>query len=445
MSVTNDVLDEAALRDEAVGLLQTLLRLDTSNPPGGETAAAQVLAEYLAPYGIECELVARDPSRANLIARLAGSGDGPSLALVGHTDVVPADPHGWRHDPFSGHLDDDGYLWGRGACDMKNEVVTRAVAMAHLARIGFVPGGDLLLLAVADEEVGTDGIGMSWLVEERPDIATTYALNEGAAERLHLADGRTVVTINTGEKGALGVRVEAIGEPSASTLVTEGMAAVPRLAELILRLDRYSPRRRVRPATNRLLRELNGSAHSDDLDAAIERAVSLHPALEDLVAPLYAMTICPTIIGASESLNVAAPRAYVDCDCRTVPGTTIDEALQEFRDALGEDIPFVVAALGPLFGGSASSEESALFEICVDWVTLNDPGATVLSTFCNGFTDSHYLREAFGTQAYGFWPLRRTPYEVVAEGVHALNERVHIDDLGYATRFHVEACQRLWA
>ena len=445
MSVTSDVLDEAALRDEAVGLLQTLLRLDTSNPPGGETAAAQVLAEYLAPYGIECELLARDPSRANLIARLSGSGGGPSLALVGHTDVVPADPTGWRHDPFSGHLDDEGFLWGRGACDMKNEVVTRAVAMAHLARSGFVPGGDLLLLAVADEEVGTEGLGMSWLVEERPDIATTYALNEGAAERLQLADGRTVVTINIGEKGALGVRVEAIGEPSASTLVTEGVAAVPRLAELILRLDRHRPRRRIRTATSRLLRELNGSAHGDDMDAAIEQAVSLHPALEDLVAPLFAMTICPTMIGASESLNVAAPRAHVDCDCRTVPGTSIDEVLQEFQEALGGDLPYAVSALGPLFGGSSSGEDGELFGICVDWVELNDPGATVISTFCNGFTDSHYLREAFGTKAYGFWPVRSTPYDVVAEGVHALNERVHIDDLGYATRFHIEACQQLWA
>jgi len=436
---------ETALRDEAVELLQALVRIDTSNPPGGETPAARLLADYLASYGIDCELVARDPSRANLIARLPGSGNGPSLALVGHTDVVPADPAGWTHDPFSGHIDDEGFLWGRGACDMKNELVTRAVAMAHLASTGFVPDGDLLLLAVADEEVGTEGLGMSWLVDERPDIATTYALNEGAAERLQLADGRTVVTINTGEKGALGIRVEAIGEPSASTLVSEGVAAVPRLAELILRLDRYRPKRRARPATSRLLRELNGSVHGADLDAAIEQAVGLHPAFEDLVAPLFAMTVCPTIISASDSLNVAAPRAHMDCDCRTVPETTIDEVLQEFQEALGSDLPYVVSALGPLFGGSSSSEESELFDICVDWVEANDPDASVLSTYCNGFTDSHYLREAFGTKAYGFWPLRSTPYEVVAEGVHALNERVHIDDLGYATRFHIEACQRLWA
>jgi acetylornithine deacetylase/succinyl-diaminopimelate desuccinylase-like protein len=181
-------IDERALRDEATVLLRELLRVDTSNPPGGETAAALVLQRHLEAAGVACELVARDPARANLVARIPGLG-GPSLAFLAHTDVVPADDAAaWTHPPFAGHVDRDGYIWGRGAADMKNELATRAVAMAWLGRSGFRPRGDLLLIAEADEEDGQDIVGLPWLVAERPDIRADYVLNEGASERLELAD-----------------------------------------------------------------------------------------------------------------------------------------------------------------------------------------------------------------------------------------------------------------
>ena len=154
------MVDERALRDEALGLVRDLIRVDTSNPPGRETPAALVLQEYLEAHGIECELVARDPDRANLIARIPGTGEGPSLALLGHTDVVPADAQDWKHPPFEAHVDVEGYLWGRGAVDMKNETATRAVAMAALARSGHRPRGDLVYIAEADEEDGTEQVGL---------------------------------------------------------------------------------------------------------------------------------------------------------------------------------------------------------------------------------------------------------------------------------------------
>lgn len=425
------------LQSEAVDLLQALLRVDTANR--NETAAAILLQDYLRTHGVECELVARDPSRANLVARLPGRGTGPSLALVGHTDVVPADARDWTHPPFSGHLDSDGFLWGRGACDMKNEVVTRAVALAHLARTGFQPNGDLLLLAVADEEVGVDDIGMSWLVKQRPDIGTDYALNEGAAERLELADGRTVVTLHVGEKGAMQARVTALGEPAPSTLITPGSGAIPRLATLIGRLDRYQPRRRESPTLEALLHTLVPGAERDDVGTVLAKAVALHPAFADLIAPLFALTICPTMLHGSSALNVSPSRASVDCDCRTVPGMSTQDALDELTDALGGDAPCIVECIQPVVGGSSSTLDSPLFDACRSWVATNDPDALVIPTYLNGFTDSHYLREAFGTVAYGFWPVRSTPYEVMVTGIHGNDERVHIDDLGYATAFHVAA------
>ena len=157
-----------SLREEATGLLQELIRVDTVNPPGNETAAADLLREYLEANGVACETYAREPHRANLVARLPGGG-GPKLALLSHTDTVLADAAEWSADPWSGELRDD-QVWGRGALDMKGQVAASAVAIASLAREGFEPSGDLIFAATADEEVGEDpDFGLSWLVRTHPD------------------------------------------------------------------------------------------------------------------------------------------------------------------------------------------------------------------------------------------------------------------------------------
>ncbi len=433
------MIDEPALRREATGLLQQLLRIDTSNPPGGETAAAELLAGYLTKSGVECRLVARDPARANLVARIPGRGVGPSLALVGHTDVVPADnASSWTHPPFAGHVDDDGYIWGRGAADMKNELATRAVAIAWLARAGFRPAGDLLLIAEADEEDGTTRVGLPWLVGELPELGIDFAINEGAAERLELADGRTVVTINVGEKGALAATVTAIGSAGPSSLPWAGTNAVRLLAQLIERLYRRTPQRRLLPQTDAMLTALVGA--EGELDQRIERACALHPMLQDLIAPLFETTIAPTRLRGSSALNVMPAEASMECDCRPIPGTTLDDVGAELAAALGNDISYRIEFSGAPEGGSISPLDTPLYAVCCEWVAQNDPQAIVVPTLCNGFTNSHYLREAYGTTAYGFWPIVSTPTEVLHEGVHGRDERVHTADLGYATRFHIEAC-----
>jgi acetylornithine deacetylase/succinyl-diaminopimelate desuccinylase-like protein len=429
------------LRAEATELLRELLRVDTSNPPGNETPAAELLAAYLQDHGVSCELIAREPARANLVARLPGAGAGPSVMLLGHTDVVPADAGRWQHDPFGGTLDADGYVWGRGALDMKNEVATRVVALAALARSDDALTGDLVLVAAADEEDGTNRVGMSWLVDERPDLACEYVINEGASERLELADGRTIVTLNVGERAAGAVRVTALGEPGHSSAPYRVRHAVPLLAQLISRLAAYRPRRRLLPATEAMLERLVGPV-GDDLDAAIARAVELHPALADLVEPLFSTTIAPTRLHGSEALNVLPGRASVDCDCRVLPGSSEDELMSELTEALGADIPYELEMIEPLVGGTLSPVESPLFAACEAFIHAHDPGAVVLPTICTGFTDSHYMRAAFGSVAYGLWPVRTTPSELF-DTVHGHDERVHVDDLGYATLFHVEICRSL--
>ena len=142
-------------------------------------------------------------------------------------------------------------------------------------------------------------------------------------------------------------------------------------------------------------------------------------------------------------MNVLPDRASVDCDCRLLPGTTVDELLEELEQALGSDLPYELEVLDQPVGGTTSSTDSPLFSACAEFLEATDPGAILLPTLCTGFTDSHYMRAAFGSVAYGFWPSSVTPYAVWASTVHAHDERVHVDDLGYATSFHIAVCRAL--
>jgi acetylornithine deacetylase/succinyl-diaminopimelate desuccinylase-like protein len=436
-------IDDITIRSEATELLRDLIRIDSSNPPGNETPVAECLARYLNAAGIETELVAKDPRRANLIARIPGTGDGPSLAYLGHTDVVPADAADWTHPPFGAHLDDEGYIWGRGAVDMKCETATRAVAMAMLARAGWRPRGDLVFIAQADEEDGVDEAGLTWLRNARPDIRTDYSLDEGGGERLTLTDGRVVVPLNVGEKATLPALVTALGEAGHASTPTAGANAVVRLATLIERLARHKTRRVLLPEIQRMLEVLVGTF--DDLDDAIERAITLHPTFRDELPPRFCATIAPTRLTGSSARNVMPGRASVECDCRVLPGSGPGELETELRTALGDDIPCEIEFLEPPTGGTIAPVDTPLHRICQDFLDRNDPGAVVLPTVSAGFCDSHYLRESFGTIAYGFWPMKHTPTDVYFNGVHNRDERIHSDDLVYATRFHLFAAEQMSA
>ncbi len=263
-----------SLHDEVIRVARDLIRLDTTNARepglGNETLAAAYLADYLGRNGVEAEVVARTPHRGNLVARIPGTSTvvstgstAGSLAFVGHTDVVPCDPRDWTHPPFEAVLDDDGYLWGRGAVDMKNEVAARAVAMAELARTGFRPSDDLWFLAVADEEDGFEDVGMRWLLQERPDIRPTHSINEGGGERLRLSDGREMLCLSVGEKGTYPVQVVATGEAGHASVPTLGRNAVPLLARLLPRLGDGMPEPSLAPEATAMLRVLLGRDEPD--------------------------------------------------------------------------------------------------------------------------------------------------------------------------------------
>ncbi len=434
--------DDDVIRSEAIALLGDLLRIDTSNPPGNETPAAELLQRYLKGAGIESELVARDPRRANLVARIRGTGDGPTLTLLGHTDVVPAEEPNWTHPPFEGHLDDAGYMWGRGATDMKNETATRAVTMALLARGGFKPRGDLWFVAQADEEDGCDEVGLKWLRDERPEIGSDFSIDEGGGIRQELTDGRVMVPINIGEKATLPVLLTAVGEAGHASIPGAADNAVLRLATLLERVGRYRPKRRLLPETRRLLETLIGSL-GDDLDRDLERAAALDPDTRHDLLALFATTIAPTRLRGSSARNVIPGRASAELDCRVLPGTTPDDLLAELREALGDDVAYELEVLEEPTGGTAAPIDTALFTACSSWFAEHEPEVTLLPVISTGFTDSHFMRERFGTIAYGIWPVRATPLDVYNSGFHNVDERIHVDDLVLATKFHLHVVQTL--
>jgi acetylornithine deacetylase/succinyl-diaminopimelate desuccinylase-like protein len=441
--------ESTALHTEVVQVARDLIRCDTTNARepglGNETLAAAYLADYLGRFGIEAELVAREQHRANVVARIPGTDPGAeSLAFVGHTDVVPCDPRDWTHPPFEAVVDDDGWLWGRGAVDMKNEVAARAVAMAELARSGFRPRGDLWFIAVADEEDGFADVGMRWLLEERPDIRPTHSINEGGGDRLTLSDGREMVCYSVGEKGTLPVQITAVGEAGHASVPTLGRNAVPLLARLIPRLGDGLPAPAPAVEAVAMLRALLG--HDEpDLASALTDAEALHPGLGETIQALMGSTMAPTMLWASNKRNVMPARATVDVDIRTLPGTSPAEVEQQVRRVLGDDIAYELEWPEPMVPASSSPVEGVVPAAIAAFLDVDGDPGILLPTLCTGFTDSNYLRAAGDTHAYGFSPFRATPNHVIEAGYHNADERVHVDDLLLSTRFHLDLARRVLA
>ena len=426
-----------SLRDEVTGVLQGLIRLDTVNPPGNETVAAEYLRAYLERSGVACELYARVPERANLVARIPGRGDGSRLLFLSHTDTVLADASEWQVDPWSGALL-DGEVWGRGALDMKGQVAASAVAIASLAREGFEPAGDLLFVATADEEVGED-FGLPWLCEAHPEtVRADYAINEGAGERLELGD-RPFYLCSTAEKMSAPFLLRVHGRSGHASMPGIADNALLKAARLLGRLEELRPERVILPEIDALLRAVTG--HSAGPEEVLELARTVGPVAVSLVEPLLSLTVSPTMIQASEKRNVVPALCEVTVDCRLLPGQTPADVEPLLRAAIGEgdyDLAWIQA-----HGGTRSPLDTPLWAAVESFIAEVEPEARVVPICVAGFTDSHWLREAFGTVAYGFFPARAMDPELAARLIHSADERVPVDDLELGVRFLRHAAHAL--
>jgi len=433
----------ADLSQEATELLQQLIRFDTVNPPGDEHAAQEVLAALLEDAGFEVALLGRTEERPNLVARLRGQDDGPTLCLLSHVDTVLASPQDWSRDPWSGDLD-EGFVWGRGALDMKSQTAAEVAAGLSLAREGWRPArGDLLVVVVVDEETG-GGEGAQWLCENHPDLVRCdLLLNEGAGSVIPF-DGGRVYGVCVAEKGVFRFRLTTEGVAGHASIPRIGDNALLKVAPLLERMGASQPSFDLTEGPRAMLEQL-GVAVDGDLSSALEALRERDPTLAMLVEPMLGVTLAPTRIRASEKINVLPACAEIEVDCRVPPGMDEDEVLPRITEVLGPPaeegyrLEFFERVVG-----NASPVESRLMDAIRDWIGEQDPEATIVPTILPGFTDSRTFRDAFpDCVAYGFFPHRHMTLYEVAPLIHAADERIDARDVGFAAGFFRDVARRL--
>jgi len=409
---------------KAPELLQELIRFNTVNPPGNEGPALRYLTGLLEPAGWSCKLLAKVPERPNLVARLKGTEPGPNLALISHVDTVPANPDEWSRDPWSGDLV-DGYIWGRGALDMKDQVAAEVAACVSLGVSGWRPArGDLLLVVAADEETGAH-YGARWLCEEQPDeVRCEWVVNEGAGELLDF-DGRRLFTLSVGEKGTFRFTVVAEGEAGHGSIPRVGDNALLKLAPALANAHRQPPHEST-PDTDLFLERLLGHRPADT-ETALREIEAIDPLVARLLAdPMLGVTLAPTMAKASSRENVIPSRAELVIDCRTPPGMTGHQARQRIDSALGTG-DWRIEFNDPVVG-NRSDYGGPLAEAIEEWVGSVEPGAEVLPQVMPGFSDSHWFRKAFGATVFGFAPQRMSLAETKPL-VHGADERITVEDV----------------
>ncbi|TDD11647.1 M20/M25/M40 family metallo-hydrolase [Nonomuraea diastatica] len=413
---------------EAQNLLSQLIRARSCNPPGDEAAAVAVLGAYLRRSGIDFTVYEAEPGRANLVSRIHGVGDGPSLLLLSHMDTVDADPAEWSSDPWGGMVR-DGSVWGRGALDLKGQAAAQAVAVASLLRSGVAFRGDVVLAATADEELGSR-CGTRWLLDRHPEaLRTDYALTHGAGDRMVL-DDRVVYFCATAERVTAELTVT-ITAPAGLTMLAELPNAIAEAGRLVSKVAGQHVGDTLLEEVAVVMDALAGPGRSPGEVAAT--AGSIHPALRTLLTPLTGATLVPAKI-VSTSLAGRPSVCEIHFDCWLLPGRDRKE-IEAVLDAAAVELPYQVA-WRPIRGGSRSPTSTPLWGAIESFVRHVDGGSLLLPLCDAGFTDSHWLRERYGTVAYGFFPMREMTTSEAARTVHGPDERMPLSDLALQIDFY---------
>lgn len=431
-------IDWNSVDAEVITHLRNLLRLDTRNPPGNEILAVNYLREVLEQEGFECLVVGPTPDRASLITRLKGDGSEPPLLLMAHTDVVAVEPDKWSHDPFGGEVA-DGFLYGRGALDMKNMLTMELMAMLLLKRSGVALKRDVIYMAEADEETGGHA-GAEWVVKHYPElIQAEYALNEGGGNGLEI-NGRLYYTVQTAEKGSARFKIRATGTPGHGS-VPHNDNAIVRLAELLSKVRGKQPPIHF-TATLRGYIEGIASAQPPEVAVALRAvladektasaAIDKLPIEEHLKRELHAMarnTIAPTMLTAGSQINVIPSEAVAYLDSRILPGQTLEGYLEELHAIFGADCEIEFVDPSPALEAEPASP---LFETITDVLRKYAPEATVVPSLLTGGTDAKHVSR-LGTKVYGFSPELYTGGNGW-EGVHGHDEKINVRAMQWGTR-----------
>ncbi|GMV13263.1 MAG: M20/M25/M40 family metallo-hydrolase [Polyangiaceae bacterium] len=425
-------IDHEKVAGEALELFKALLRIDTTNPPGNERPAADLLARLFEREGIEFSVLESEPTRASIVARLRGSGEAGPLLLNGHLDVVPADPEHWSHPPFEA-VEADGCVWGRGAIDMKNMVAMSAMTLVALKRSGAPLRRDVIFAGVADEEAGSNK-GALFLVQQHPELVRAeFVLNEVGGHTLHMGSSR-FYPVQVSEKGICWFELVASGDPGHGSMPHPNNAVV-KLSRAIAALGTTRLPQRVTPVVETFLRTLARGAPFPQkklLPLMLEPRLAgfLLDTLErqnpDQARGINAMlrnTVSPTILRAGRKVNVIPSEARAELDGRVVPGTSVGEFLAEVQEVIGRDLRLNVLEQ---HDGTVFETHTPLYDAIVKAVGRHDPGGTVVPYMIPGFTDS-FAYARLGATCYGFSPVRLPPDLNFTRMYHGHDERIPVD------------------
>jgi acetylornithine deacetylase/succinyl-diaminopimelate desuccinylase-like protein len=430
-------------------LLRELIRTRTVNPPGDEAAAASILEAYLSNQGLKTETLESPDGRVSLVARLQGPTDRPALVLLSHSDVVPVEEDKWTHDPF-GAEEVDGFIWGRGALDMKSIVVMHAIAAAALANSGREPSREVIVVMAADEEAG-GGEGADWLVEEHADRVgfgqgqpPPEVITEGAYGLAGALD-RPVMPIALGEKTAVWFDLVAKGEPGHGALPPAQQAPV-NLAKLITEVAGFGIPR-VHPVMREQFSVLASAASgtkakifralASPAGGVVARAIAGQVRKAGALGLLLSDSITPTLVNAGYKHNVVPAEGHAFFDCRLLPDTDVDGFVESVR-ARAEKRGGTVENVKQK-GRGPVSQKGPLFPILEQVSRELNPTIVTAPSLSPGITDGRYFR-ARGATAYGWCPLVLTP-ELLAT-VHGHDERISVEGFEKAVRATTDVVAR---
>lgn len=436
-------IDWSAVQTEAADLLSRYVRIDTTNPPGDVTAAAEFLRSVATKAGLEAHVYESAPGKRAVVVRLPGREPGPAVVLLHHMDVVPAQARRWTMPPFSG-AQAQGAVWGRGTLDDKGHGVMELMALLLMKRRGEVPARDVLLVATPDEEVGGE-LGARWLVENHwAELGAAVVLNEGGAGRSRMF-GRPAYFVSVAEKRVLWLALKARGEGGHGSQPT-GSGAVRVLVRALARVAEAPPRCRLTPVVAAMLATL-GEGQGFPRGFALRHAGNflVFPFVRRRLerSPATRAMLCDTValtgLAAGVKVNVIPSEARATLDCRLLPGTDPQEFIARLRRRIA-DSRVEIEVMTRSEPGPASPVASPLFAAIAAAVKAVEPDAVVAPLLTTGGTDSRFFRRR-GVPAYGLVPVRLADADI--ERIHGVDERLPLVELRRGCRITYEAARRL--
>ena len=434
---------DLSIYNHPVEILQRLIRFNTTNPPGDETECISYIRGLLTDAGIESTVLSKSSDRPNLIARLEGAGKAPPILLYGHVDVVTTEHQKWDHSPFEGKLI-DGFVWGRGALDMKGGVAMMVSAFLRAKAEGLQPPGDIILAIVSDEEAGGD-FGAKFLVEDHADLFkdVRYAIGEFGGFTLSVG-GKRFYPIMIAEKQICWMKATVRGQGGHGSMPVRG-GAMAKLSQLLKKLDETSlPVHVTQPA--RMMFEAMGSAMGGTPGWIVRQLAN--PSLANrmlgllgergkLFVPLLHNTVSPTILHGSDKVNVIPSEISVELDGRLLPEFKPEDMLAELQSVVGKDVEFEVIRhdAGP------AEPNMELFNTLGDILREADPTGTPIPLLLSGVTDARFFSQ-LGIQTYGYLPMPLPDDMNFSPLIHAANERIPADSIEFGAQAIYKALQR---